>query len=118
MTKKRASRSKLKLDARNRVQSLPAPSSTLLNDLKVLIEQARGRVAQQINAELVLLNWHIGNRIKTEVLQDERAEYGKSIIEALADDLTLQYGRGYSRTMLLIWSVLQNCSQTRKLSTH
>ncbi len=35
----------------------------LLSDIRVLIEQARERIAQTINAELVILNWHIGERI-------------------------------------------------------
>lgn len=75
-------------------------TNALLQDLRSLIEQARGRVAQQVNTELVMLNWHIGNRIRKEILRDERAEYGKAVIESLAKQLTMEYGRGYTRAAL------------------
>jgi len=72
----------------------------LLQELRQLIEEARNRVAQQVNTELVMLNWHIGNRIRKEILRDERAEYGKEVVESLAQQLTLEYGRGYTRAAL------------------
>jgi predicted nuclease of restriction endonuclease-like (RecB) superfamily len=72
----------------------------LLKDLRSLIDQARERVAQQVNTELVALYWHIGNRIQKEILRAKRAEYGKEIVESLAKQLTLEYGRGYTRAAL------------------
>jgi len=75
-------------------------TKSLLSDLRVLIEQARVRVAQQINTELVMLNWHIGSRIRTEILKQTRAEYGEQVIDTIAQQLTLEYGRGYSRPAL------------------
>ncbi|MBW6469218.1 MAG: DUF1016 family protein [Coriobacteriia bacterium] len=49
-----------------------------------------------VNAELVVLYWHIGKRVREEVLGGERAAYGQDIIKRLATRLTRQYGRGYS----------------------
>ncbi len=72
----------------------------LLKALRELIDNARGRIAQQINTELVMLNWHIGNQIRKEILLDERAEYGKAVIDSLANKLTMEYGRGYTRAAL------------------
>ncbi len=72
----------------------------LLKDLRSLIDQARTRVAQQVNTELVTLYWHIGTRIKTEILREERAEYGKQVLETLGRQLNLEYGRGFNRTAL------------------
>jgi predicted nuclease of restriction endonuclease-like (RecB) superfamily len=72
----------------------------LLQEVRSLIDRARRRVAQKINSELVMLNWHIGNCIRIELLRCERAEYGKSIVETLSEKLTQEYGRGYSRAAL------------------
>ena len=82
--------------------TLPVAIQTgdLLNELRSLIEGARARVAHQVNTELVMLNWNIGSRILKETLKDKRAEYGKQVVERLSGELSKEYGRGYSRTLL------------------
>lgn len=72
----------------------------LLNDLRSLIDQARTRVAQQVNTELVALYWQMGTRIKAEILTEGRADYGKQVLETLGRQLNLEYGRGFDRTAL------------------
>ena len=79
--------------------SSPVPPA-LLGDIQTLIESARVRVAVGVNSEMVLLYWDIGERIRTDILGDERAAYGKQIINTVSDQLTLQYGTGFSRTNL------------------
>ncbi|MFM7851775.1 MAG: DUF1016 N-terminal domain-containing protein, partial [Flammeovirgaceae bacterium] len=49
---------------------------------------------------MTLLYWHIGKRIKEEVLKFERADYGEQLIISLAKALTEQYGKGFSKTSL------------------
>jgi|GEM_PF-3350435 len=44
-------------------------------DIKKLIEKSRQNVALAVNAEITLLYCHIGKRIKTEILGNERSEY-------------------------------------------
>ena len=72
----------------------------LIGDLQSLIESTRIRVAVGVNAEMVLLYWDIGERIRTEILSDERAAYGKQVIDILSEQLSAQYGRGFARTNL------------------
>jgi len=72
----------------------------LLSDIRSLIEAARIRVSITANVEMVLLYWHIGNRILKDILGMERADYGKQIVQTLSGKLILEYGRGYSRTNL------------------
>lgn len=72
----------------------------LLGDLQSLIELARVRVAIGVNAEMVLLYWDIGERIRKEILRDERAAYGKQVLDTLSDKLVGQYGPGFTRTNL------------------
>ena len=50
------------------------PASSLLGDLRELIESSRQRAAVAVNSELVLLYWHVGRRIRTDLLEDARAE--------------------------------------------
>jgi hypothetical protein len=47
-----------------------------------------------VNAGLVLLNWQIGNRIRRDILQEARAEYGDQIVSTLSRQLTTEYGAG------------------------
>jgi hypothetical protein len=68
----------------------PAPAQLVL-ELRELIDTARSRVAQTVNAELVMLHWHIGDRIRRDILQEERANYGEQVIEAVSQVLTNEY---------------------------
>ncbi|MBX3138793.1 hypothetical protein KF707_21365 [Candidatus Obscuribacterales bacterium] len=72
----------------------------LLIEVRQMIELSREHVAQQMNSALVVMYWRIGDRIRKEILSEKRAEYGKQIIESLSRQLTLEYGRGFSRSNL------------------
>ncbi len=75
-------------------------SPSLLGDIRGMIETARGRVATAVNSELVWLNWQIGKRIRQDILQNKRAEYGERIVHALSGQLMTEYGTGFSRPNL------------------
>lgn len=64
----------------------------LVDELRQIIDQARNRVAVNVNAELTLMYWHIGERINREVLGHKRAEYGKRIVATLSQQLQLEFG--------------------------
>jgi len=68
----------------------------LYSDVCQIIDGTRSRLATTVNAEVCLLHWHIGKRIKEDVLYNNRAEYGKEIIKKLAIKLTERYGKGWS----------------------
>ncbi|HIB64106.1 MAG TPA: DUF1016 domain-containing protein [Phycisphaerales bacterium] len=80
----------------------PAPSkqSTLIGELSSLISTVRGRVAQIVNSELVTLYWQVGHRLRTELLNEQRAEYGKEVVKSAAKALTAEFGRGFDKTNL------------------
>ena len=61
-----------------------------------MIEAAREQTARAVNSTLVATYWQIGKRIQQDVLQNERAEYGKEILQTLSEKLTEEYGRGFS----------------------
>ena len=72
------------------------PADKLYQDIRLLIESARKRVVAQVNQALVLTYWRIGKTIKTEVLDDGRAQYGAAVLKQLAQRLTYEYGNGFS----------------------
>ncbi len=53
-----------------------------------------------VNQELTLLYWDVGRRIRTEVLQEQRADYGQQIVKGLSRRLTVEFGSGYGRANL------------------
>jgi len=68
----------------------------LLSDLRELILSTRQQVAQTVNAGLAMLYWHIGSRIRKDILKEKRAEYGQEILQALSAKLAAEFGRGYA----------------------
>ena len=75
----------------------PAP---LLADIRELILTTRERVAQTVNAGLVVLYWQIGRRIHQDILKQKRAEYGAEILPTLSAKLLPEFGRGFSERNL------------------
>jgi hypothetical protein len=75
-------------------------SSPLHQEIRKLIYQAREHVAREYNSTQVLLNWMIGKRIDEEFFDSKRANYGDKILENIANQLSLEYGRGYGKINL------------------
>ena len=75
--------------------SLLPESTALFNDVCLIIDEARRHVATYVNVEAVMLKWHVGKRIKEDVLFNQRAEYGKEILKTLSEKLTEKYGAGW-----------------------
>ncbi|MFO0048848.1 MAG: YhcG family protein [Pseudanabaena sp.] len=72
----------------------------LFSEIRQLIDAAKQRAAIAINAEITMLYWQVGDRIQTEILQRQRAEYGKQVITELSQHLTQTYGKGWSERQL------------------
>jgi len=90
---------------KNEVAILPSSSDegilvNLLGDIRSFIEASKVRVAKVLINELALLYWRIGRRIEDEVIKNNRAEYGKKIVENLSKRLTEEYGKGFSSKSL------------------
>lgn len=81
-------------------KTVAAIPQRLVSDLRQLIERSREQVAVTVNSTLVMLYWQMGRRIREDVLQNERAEYGKEILQTLSEKLTSEFGRGFGRTNL------------------
>ena len=75
-------------------------SGNLIGDIRSLIETARHNVAVTVNAGLTILYWQIGSRIRQDILNEKRADYGKEIIATLSQELIKEYGNGFSYSAL------------------
>jgi hypothetical protein len=62
---------------------------SLINDISILIDEARTHVAREYNSTQALLCWLIGKRVDEEILKSERAEYGEAIVITLSRHLSL-----------------------------
>lgn len=76
------------------------PNHQLFETIKALIEQTKRGVAHSVNTMLTTMYWHIGKKIAEEILQNQRAEYGKEIVATLSRQLQEVYGKGYSYSAL------------------
>lgn len=73
----------------------------VITDIKGIITSGREVAYNAANKAMVLTYWHIGKRIvEQEQAGKERAKYGQALIEALADELTKEYGRSFSKRNL------------------
>jgi hypothetical protein len=68
----------------------------LLADLRALITVARQRVATVANSTHAMLCWHVGRRLLRENLSEGRAAYGKRILATVSQELTAEYGDGFT----------------------
>src|SRR5258708_5696164 len=59
-------------------------SSTVLEDLRRMIDETRHGVAVAVNAAMVALYWRVGKRINDEILKGDRAEYGAQILATVS----------------------------------
>ena len=79
------------------------PDDKLFHDVKTLVLTARQNAYRAVDAERVLLNWQVGQRIRTDILQNQRAEFGKQVIKNLSSKLTLEFGSGYNQINLWLF---------------
>jgi predicted nuclease of restriction endonuclease-like (RecB) superfamily len=81
-------------------KNIQNPDQQLFTDIHSLIDESRLKLAQTVNSRLTMLYWKIGDRINEEILKNERAAYGKQIVESLSNKLTEAFGRGWSEKQL------------------
>jgi hypothetical protein len=73
--------------AKRTASPFPDPSQDLLVELRQWIHQARILAARAVDVRLCGLYWRIGTRIRKEILNNRRAEYGAGIVSAVGRQL-------------------------------
>ena len=97
----------------------PGGLSTLLTEVRQLIESARRGVSTVVDTFQVMTNFEIGRRIvEHEQKGAKRAAYGAELLKELSARLTEEFGRGFSRSTLeymrkffLVWQSRVQISQ-------
>ena len=71
--------------------------SSMVLDIRNIMETARRNVAQEVNNELIVAYWKIGEIIvRYEQNDNIRAAYGKQTLKQLSKTLTTEFGKGFS----------------------
>lgn len=72
-------------------------NENVLNDIRKIIEEGRRQAYAAAGQIAIATYWNIGRRIVEEEQQgQERAKYGAKLIANLAQQLTLEFGSGFS----------------------
>ena len=81
------------------IQAKDKPYSNLVEQIGSLLQQGRRQAAYAVNNILVQTYWEIGKYIvEFEQGGSLKAEYGDALLLRLSKDLTLLYGKGFSRS--------------------
>ncbi|MES1241594.1 MAG: PDDEXK nuclease domain-containing protein [Acidobacteriota bacterium] len=82
------------------LRAAAALSGAILAEVRGLILEARQQTARMVNSSLTLLYWQVGDRIRREILNERRAEYGAEIVRTLSERLEGEFGRGFGEKSL------------------
>jgi len=96
----------------------------LIVEIKTLLQNARNKVYQSINTTMTQTYFEIGKRIvEEEQGGEQRAKYGKALLEKLSKELNNEFGKGFSvdnlgnmRKFYLTYSKSETASRKFNLS--
>jgi len=94
----------------------------ILKDLILIVDKTKKQIISKANSSLVVMFWHIGKRIQTEILQNKRAKYGKQIVVTLSRELVKRFGNNFEeknlRRMIQFAEKFQDVENVITLSRH
>ncbi len=77
------------------------PSKNLFQDIKTLLQNARNQVVRAVNTTMVHTYFEIGKLIRNhEAHGDTRGVYGEELLKQLSEQLSGEFGKGFSVTNL------------------
>jgi len=85
----------------------------LYDYIKSLIDQSKNRIYKTVNTEMINLYWNIGRIIVEKQNGYDRAKYGDYLIEKLSNQLTNEFGKGFSTRNLKRMRKLYLCYPKR-----
>ncbi len=81
------------------------------------IVEAQKKVSAAVNSAMVMAYWNIGRQIYVACGENERAAYGKQLLNFLSDKLTAEFGKGFKianlRNMRQFYLKFQNRNALR-----
>ncbi|WP_303036056.1 YhcG family protein [uncultured Duncaniella sp.] len=77
--------------------NIDVDDAQFISDIKAIVYTAKQKAYQAADLYQVVSNWLVGRRIvEQEQHGQERAQYGKHIVELASEALTAEFGKGYS----------------------
>ncbi len=77
--------------------NIDVDDAQFISDIKAIVYTAKQKAYQAADIYQVVSNWLVGRRIvEQEQHGQERAQYGKHIVELASEALTAEFGKGYS----------------------
>ena len=89
---------------------LEKSEKTFVNDIKKIIQEGRNAAYSTVSSVMIQTYWNIGKRIvEQEQNGKTRAEYGTHLIDMLAEELTKDFGKNFSRRNLFYYRKFYEC---------
>ena len=76
---------------------------SLKHEIGLFLEKGRVQAGRAVNTILLQTYWQIGHHIvEFEQKGKSKAEFGIELLDRLSKDLTLEYGKGFSRSNVFL----------------
>lgn len=75
-------------------------SKETYTNIRRTVISAQSKVATVVNSAMVQAYWKIGEQIHIVCGENDRAEYGKSLLKYLSEKLTSEFGKGFTERNL------------------
>ncbi|MCX6308257.1 MAG: PDDEXK nuclease domain-containing protein, partial [Bacteroidia bacterium] len=73
----------------------------MFSQIKAVLDEARTKISRSVNSAMVQAYWNVGKYIvEYEQKGEQRAEYGKNVINGLSVRLMKEYGSGFTTSNL------------------
>lgn len=78
------------------LSAAPTASEDVYKSIRTSVITAQNRIYSAVNSAMVTAYWEIGRQIFKACGENDRAGYGKNLLEFLSDRLTAEFGKGYT----------------------
>lgn len=95
------------------ISSLEQQSSQTYQTIRSSIVEAQRKMCSAVNSAMVIAYWEIGEQIHIACGENNRAEYGKRLLQYLSERLTAEFGKGFSIANLRNMRQFYNCFPIR-----
>lgn len=72
----------------------------IYENIRMTVAEAQSKIYSTVNFVMVQTYWSIGKQICEAQGNNDRAEYGKGLLKYLSEELTAEFGRGFTVTNL------------------
>ena len=103
--------------SKKNIEEIVTYSVALFTGVAQIIEKSRKNAAVFVLSESTILYWQLGTYINTHLKRDERTEYGAKILASLSQQLTREFGKGFTYTALTRMCKVANTFGSENIAT-